>query len=304
MISIVTATRNDAYDGDSLHRNQVFITSLVWLAERYRLDAELIVVEWDPPKDRAPLKDAIRWPDRERMKIRILVVPHKVHEKVENSDLIPFFQMQAKNVGIRRAKGDWVLCTNADLLYSPELVEWLAAADRKELLDPDGYYRVARHDMDIRRMSAEPELLLAPSVDFWIEACREHVTKVHEAPPKGELFTNACGDFTMTHRDVWNELRGYPEIGRWSPHIDSLFLIAAAATGREEHRIPHAMYHLRHAKALVGLAESKAEYPYPVLETRTEYEPWRRLMLAGKRSITPNGPDWGFASDKIAEIKV
>ena len=42
MISVVTSTRNDAYDGDSLHRNQVFVSSLVWLAEQHNLDMELI----------------------------------------------------------------------------------------------------------------------------------------------------------------------------------------------------------------------------------------------------------------------
>jgi hypothetical protein len=304
MISIVTATRNDAYDGDSLHRNQIFISSLVWLAERYGLDAELIVVEWDPPGDRPSLEDAIRWPARERVRIRILVVPHEIHERVENSHLIPFFQMQAKNVGVRRAEGEWILCTNADLLYSHELMDWLATADRKNLLDENGYYRVSRHDTDIRRMSSSPELLYPGVVDLWIEACRERVTEVHEPPPDGQLFTNACGDFTMAHRDAWHAVRGYAEIGRWSPHVDSLFLIAVAATGREEHRIEHAMYHLRHDKALVGLAAARTKYPYPTLDPQTEFEPWRRLMLRGSRVITPNGPDWGFMDDEIEEIEI
>lgn len=304
MISIVTATRNDAYDGDSLHRNQVFISSLVWLAETHGLEAELIIVEWDPPRGKPSMKKAIRWPARENTTIRILTVPHKVHEMVENHDLIPFFQMQAKNIGVRRANGDWVLCTNADLVYSHGLVGWLAKADNSDVLDEGGYYRAARYDTSIRRMSARPELLYPGVAELWLEACRESVTKKHEAPPPGQLFTNACGDFTLAHRDVWADLRGYPEIGRWSPHVDSLFLIAATAAGYAEHRIPHPMYHLLHDKALVGLDQSETEYPYPVLDLKTEFEPWTRLMERGKRCISPNTPDWGFMGEKIADVEI
>lgn len=306
MISIITATRNDAYDGDSLHRNQVFVSSLVWLAEQHELDAELIIVEWDPPKGRAELKKAIRWPAHKKVKIRILSVPHKIHERIENSHLIPFFQMQAKNIGIRRAEGDWVLCTNADLIYSHELVKWLANADRKTLLDPLGYYRAPRYDTSLRRVSESPELLNPTMVDVWLEACRENVIAKHDPPEPGIMFTNACGDFTLAHQGVWEELKGYPEIGRWSPHVDSLFLIAAFATGHQEYRIAAPMYHLQHDKALVGLDETKTDYPYPILDLTAEYEPWKRLMLRTRRLISPNAENenWGFADEKITEHKV
>jgi len=305
MISIVTATRNDAYDGDSLHRNQAFISGITWQAQKHGLDMELVVVEWNPPPDRPLLKDAIRWPKGKQAKIRILLVPKEVHDQVENSHIIPFFQMQAKNCGIRRARGKWVLCTNADLLYSHELVAWLATADAKGHLDERLYYRAPRFDTNLRRVSDPPELLNPYMVDVWLEALREHVTEEHNAPPgKDDVFTDACGDFTMLHRDAWAALKGYPELGRWSPHIDSLLLFMARAEGYGEHCIPHPMYHLCHDKALVGLDAVKAEYPYPVINLLTEFEPWKKLMLRTGKSRTPNDENWGFANADIVEIEI
>jgi hypothetical protein len=55
-LSFVIAARNDDYGGNFLHRMQVFVNVLFWLWERHNLDAELVVVEWNPPKDRPRLK--------------------------------------------------------------------------------------------------------------------------------------------------------------------------------------------------------------------------------------------------------
>ena len=51
-ISFVIAARNDDYGVNFLHRMQVFINVLLELVEKYSLDAELIVVEWNPPADK------------------------------------------------------------------------------------------------------------------------------------------------------------------------------------------------------------------------------------------------------------
>ena len=57
--------------------------------------------------------------------------------------MLPLFQMIAKNVGIRRARGRFVLVTNIDIVFSNELVEYLASGR----LEPGLLYRVDRHDI-------------------------------------------------------------------------------------------------------------------------------------------------------------
>ena len=50
--------------------------------------------------------------------------------------------MIAKNVGIRRARGQFILATNIDILFSDELAEYLAT----RRLEHGRMYRIDRHD--------------------------------------------------------------------------------------------------------------------------------------------------------------
>jgi hypothetical protein len=51
--------------------------------------------------------------------------------------------MIAKNVGIRRARGQFVLATNVDVIFSDELIEYLATTTLDERL----FYRIDRYDV-------------------------------------------------------------------------------------------------------------------------------------------------------------
>ena len=61
-----------------------------------------------------------------RLPVRIIEVPARFHARIENSDVIPLHEYIAKNVGVRRAHGSFVLATNPDLLYSKPLLRLLA----------------------------------------------------------------------------------------------------------------------------------------------------------------------------------
>src|SRR5205823_6021070 len=112
-LSIVATTRNDDHGGDALARTQIFLDALAAQCERHGLDAELVLVEWNPPADRPGLRDALRWPEPgNHFEARIIEVPESIHSRLEHSDQLPLFQMIAKNVGIRRARGSFVLATN------------------------------------------------------------------------------------------------------------------------------------------------------------------------------------------------
>ena len=53
-------------------------------------------------------------------------MPPGVHRRYQYSEALPLYQMIAKNVGIRRARGQFVLATNIDIIFSDELVEYLS----------------------------------------------------------------------------------------------------------------------------------------------------------------------------------
>jgi len=103
---------------------QWFVDGLAWNADRARSRTELVLVEWNPPEDRAPLIDVLRWPSAESMlSVRILTVPASEHKRLLPHGGTPMMQMIAKNVGIRRAVGEQVVATNIDILLAPELFD-------------------------------------------------------------------------------------------------------------------------------------------------------------------------------------
>lgn len=125
-LSVVATSRNDNHGGSLTCRMQHFVNGFVAQCKRHNLRAELIMVEWNPPSDRVPLAQELRWPDDTGpCDIRIITVPPEVHQTFDHSDKLPLFQMIAKNVGIRRARGRFVLATNIDILFSDESIIYM-----------------------------------------------------------------------------------------------------------------------------------------------------------------------------------
>lgn len=167
-LSVVMVSRNDDHGGNPLQRTQLCINSLFEQCNRYQLPVELIVVDWNPPPDRHGLAEVIEWPkDRRFIRTRVIVVPPEFHRSLANSENLPLFQMIGKNVGIRRARGEYVLATNIDILFSDELMEYLS----KRPLKHGNSYRVDRFDV-------QPDVLTQPSENV-LSYAKDHVLRVN-----------------------------------------------------------------------------------------------------------------------------
>ena len=157
-ISVVMAARNDNHGENMLGRLQASLYSWIRLAQRYGMRSEIVMVEWNPPKDRLPLKDALQWPsDAGLCDIRFVTVPPEVHSAIPYASAIHLHQMIAKNVGIRRARGQFVLATNIDIIFSAELMRFFA----ERRLERGKFYRMDRYDVasDIPAGTTVDELL-------------------------------------------------------------------------------------------------------------------------------------------------
>lgn len=167
-VALVATSRNDDHGGDLRGRMQRFVDSLDEQCRRHSLRAELILVEWNPPDDRPPLRDALRWPSSGGwLSVRILTVPRDVHLGLAHSTALPLFQMIAKNVGIRRARADAIVATNIDILLSDRVMRLLG-----ERLQPGALYRADRHDV----FPHPPETLRGADVETW---CVHHTVRVN-----------------------------------------------------------------------------------------------------------------------------
>jgi hypothetical protein len=226
MLTIIVAGRNDDYGGD--FRKRIFRTALhnSALLETAGIDFEYMLAEWNPLPDRPPLSEEFvaRVPNA-----RAVIIPAEVHRKYSLNPHMPFHEMPAKNAALRRARGDVVIVTNADILFNEQLVERIAAGG----FAVDTLYRAHRIDV-------KPDL-------NWDE-----IRNPANQPPSGEgtlcppYYLGAGGDFCMASRTLWHSLRGFNEQIRFSTRAkDWQFFLSAAAHGIGVEFIGD-VYHLDH----------------------------------------------------------
>ena len=314
-LTFVVAARNDNYGGDFLGRLQVFVNALLAMWDKHNLDAELILVEWNPPPDRPRLREAIRWPNSPVLdSVSIVDVPNEIHRRLANSDRMPIFEYVAKNVGIRHAKGAFVLSTNPDILFSDSLMKFFAA--RK--LQPDCYYRVNRHDVaeDIPvTLGVDGQLRFCS-----LHACRYHLAKrtvtlnkprrfLHSASQAVPWFrpvrtlsrflhadrvhTNASGDFMLMSAESWRSLRGFPELTTHS-YIDAYFVYVAVTAGLKQVVLPDPIYHLEHDRS------EQAARPWTVLDKIPAFQE----MIQSRRPHIANSENWGLADVNLPSFSI
>ena len=144
VLSIVATSRNDDHGGNLNDRMQWFVDGLLWHATRRKVVLELVLVEWNPPEDRPPLVEILRWPaETDWLKVRISTVPPSIHRNLVQGSTMPMLQMIAKNVGIRRASAEAVLATNIDVLLTDELFSASVAG-----IGEGAVWRADRYDVE------------------------------------------------------------------------------------------------------------------------------------------------------------
>src|SRR5438045_2020609 len=86
-VSVVVAARNDDHGGNMLGRMQAFLDSWLVQAKRYNLPSEIVIVEWNPPHQRARLQESLRWPeDTHPVSVRFVEVSAEIHRSIPYSD--------------------------------------------------------------------------------------------------------------------------------------------------------------------------------------------------------------------------
>jgi len=226
MLTVIVAGRNDDYGKD--FRDRLFRSVLhnCALLKAAGLDFEYILAEWNPLPNRAPLSEEFvaRVPNA-----RGLIIPSEIHDKYTLNPQMPFHEMPAKNAALRRAAGEVVIVTNADILFSEKLVERIGQGGFAD----DTLYRAHR-------------------IDVKSELSWEDIKNPANQLPSGEgllpppYYLGAGGDFCLAARNLWHSLRGFNEHIRFSTRAkDWQFFLSAAARGMNIEFIGD-VYHLDH----------------------------------------------------------
>jgi hypothetical protein len=237
LLSIVLTGRNDEYGIDFRQR---FLRTLTF--NQRELSArdiayEFVFVEWAPEPARPLLidiaLDAI--PELRRGgTFRGIVVDRKYHAALSLNPRLQYLEFIAKNVGIRRARGEYVLTTNCDVFFSRRVLDVF----EQRALRPRVIYRAPRYDLKMAvdssrldwEMLEDPRNLDRPA----------RVLK----PP---LMGGGTGDFLLLDRASFHALRGFNEIYRVARiGIDQNFVIKGLSNGMAVRDIRGPVYHVNH----------------------------------------------------------
>lgn len=314
-ISFVVAARNDNYGGSLLHRMQVSLNVLLTLCENHSLDMELIIVEWNPPSNAPKLAKVLAWPKNLKFQeVRFIEVPGEIHRKLPNSEKMPMFEYIAKNAGIRRAKGEYVLATNADDIFSRELIQFLALKE----LSPECFYRTDTYNVkESIPLDSSIEEQLNFCAKYWIKVKTVRGLRKRYNPlldyqylrslikwlggklishPRAGIHTNAAGDFFLMHRKHWHNLLGYPELPTRS-FIDGYMCFMAASSGLSQIILngKKRIYHQEHIRPGRGTL--------PKTDFRL-YLKHAKQMMQSRQPLITNDEKWGLGEENLPETSI
>jgi hypothetical protein len=273
MLTVIVAGRNDDYGKN--FKQRLFRTAAhnAALLSDAGVEFEYLLAEWNPLPDRPLLSTEFvqRVPNA-----RAVVIPECVHEGYTLNPQMPFHEMAAKNAALRRAQSEVLIVTNADILFSEELVDRIAAAGWAG----DTLYRA--HRIDVR-----PEL-------HWNEI-RNPQNQLASgegrlAPP---YYLGAGGDFCLARRELWHRLRGFNERIRFSTRAkDWQFFLSAAAQNVGVEFIGD-VYHLDHEGGFRNTCAA---------ELNSESVHFGRWWDIEFGLPVRGGSDWGFSTLKEAAL--
>jgi hypothetical protein len=247
-VSFVSYFRNDGYTSDFELRVRRATHFLVRQLQQAEIEAELVLVEWNPPNERPLITDQLGdLPQGDSVQVRRIVVGKEHHDKFLGAQEWGMNPAAAANVGLRRAQGRFITPKAGDTYLSNEIIATIARRDLHE----NGLYRCDRCDVSLsaRDLQELPDELLLARLEK-MDSTR-HSKIPH--PPNWyirDLHTNACGDFLLMSRAMWHTVRGFPlDNTVLSLDCDSLIMHAAVALGIHEICLPPAcrIFKGRHA---------------------------------------------------------
>lgn len=265
---------------DLLGRLMASTTNTGRLAQFYGLDAELVIVEWNVPlRNEGDVENAVR---DTVLQTRIIHTPRELHEGLPNPYGYRYFEWYPKNIGIRRANGEFVLATNPDDLLSAEMIEYLSKRELKH----SHFYRANRHDMRDGEVFCVCYPTGGHSPNDSEEQIRRPSSPRASAWHENMLHFNAAGDFTLMSRDDWFLIHGNPE-RQYNDSVDGQTIWLAHTKGLKQVILPYPIFHPDHARTL----------NFSHAENRIRPIEWDDNRPHAKE----NGEDWGFAGMEFEE---
>jgi hypothetical protein len=284
VVSLVLTGRNDGYGGDFITR---FFRSLRFNHQQLTsrgVAHELVFVEWAPPSGARLIRDHIfdAIPELDPSVCRWYVVDPQYQDVLSLNPRLEYLEFPAKNVGVRRARGRFVLTSNCDVYFGRRILDVLA----EDTLEPGVLYRAPRHDLTLP--AERPALDWSVLEDPRYLAGPAHLLK----PP---YMGSATGDFVLLDRGSFHDIGGFNEVYRVARiGVDRNILVKALSSGLRIADIGGPVYHENH--------EGSYRLNPTAYAGRETEAPWgdRRWHSGGVSYVNP--PTWGLSEAPMRAI--
>jgi hypothetical protein len=267
-LSLIVVGRNDDFGGDFTGRMMAAAAFNHANLERADIAHEYVFVEWNPICDKPYLAqiigETLPWWHRR------YVVDRRWHERLSVNPRLDFMEFFAKNVGLRRASGRFLLTTNTDIWLSREVMRAFVGLQERVL------YRAIR--VDLKRAIGYQGMTFS---------LLEHPESFLRSNGLSRgYYANAAGDFILMDRTTYVDLGGFNEVFRESKiHKDANFCVHARCHGLPV-EVLGVIYHLDHdsswnnVRHLYGAGGRVAPFGRTDWNWEADYE---------------NPPSWGLA---------
>jgi hypothetical protein len=282
-ISAVIVSRNDNYGGHLNERATYCFNSAI---DTYD---EVIYVDWNSPTHSLlyDIKDNIKF----KGNFKHFVITPEIASLLTNNDpnAQKCCEVLARNIGLRRATGDYLVSTNIDIIHPK----------RNELeniinsMSKDTFYTISRRHTDWTQIKEFHNGEI--KFDKW-EKLREYLIvnseerHFDEATVSGDDYSiiNCCGDYQIAPKHVWEEIRGMEEDLIYSLYADTNVQKKSAMHGfRLKALYNPALFHIEHGKGGGGFLDGI---------NKLVNDPYRAIVNQEK---TLNTESWGFGNTDI-----
>jgi len=282
-ISAVIISRNDNYGGNLKERATYCLNSAI---DTYD---EVFYIDWNSSthsllydiKDNLELKGNLKH----------MVISPEIVSIITNNDFNAqkCCEVLARNIGLRRATGDWILSTNIDVIQ-PKRDELEKTLNH---LDKDTFYTISRRHTDWTQIKEFHKGEI--KFNKWKEL-RDHLIlnseerHYEENVVNGDDYSiiNCCGDYQIAPKHIWKEIRGMEEDLIYCLYTDTNIQKKAVMHGFNLKAIYNpALFHIEHGRGGGGFLDG--------INKKTN-DPYRAIVHQEK---TLNTESWGFGETEI-----
>jgi hypothetical protein len=205
-ITAVIVSRNDNYGGHLNERATYAINSAINTYD------EVIYVDWNSPTH------SLLWDIKDNLQlkgnIKHIVIPPDAAKILTNYNEHAQLccEVLARNIGIRRATGDYIISTNIDIIH-PKREDIESIINNS---DNNTMFTLSRREVtwDIINKFHGGEM----NFQEW-DKLRDYIYINSEERIQGETtvdgdnysIINCCGDFQLAPKHIWNEIKGFEE---------------------------------------------------------------------------------------------